>query len=188
MKKLFILLTLLVSCVAAQAQWSVGLDACIAPWGSDNKKHMGTDITLNYRLPVSSFYVMPSVGLFYTNFFEEADWDGGKCYGNSGYQTGFDFALVVGKSFGVGIGKLSVFTGPRYAYAFASKSNIGADYVPHNFDWRIGVDYSISKFTISAKIDIATLKLLKDEEYAFGIRKYSEHQVPTLAVGLAYHF
>ena len=101
MKKLFILLTILVSCIAAQAQWSVGLDARIAPWGSDNKKHMGTDITLNYRLPVSSFYVMPSVGLFYTNFFEEADWDGGKCYGNSGYQTGFDFALVVGKSFGV---------------------------------------------------------------------------------------
>ena len=186
MKKFIVFTVLLLSWVAAQAQWSVGVDARIAPWGQE-RKNAGTDIMVSYKIPVKSFYVMPSVGLFYKKYYEELDCDP-SWYVKHGYQTGFDLTVVAGKSFGLGIGTLSVFTGPRYAYAYASRSHVFTDFIPNSFDWRIGVDYTFSKFTVSAKCDIATLKFQKDSDTPYHKAKYTEHQVPALAIGLAYNF
>lgn len=186
MKKLLVFFVLLSSWAMAQAQWSVGLDARLAPWG-DGRNNAGSDLVINYKLPVAGFFVMPSAGLFYKKYIYKIEWVGYNPssptdykvpYKTYGYQTGFDLACVVGKGFNLGVGELAFFTGPRYAYAFA-RSDQAADFNRNSFDWRIGASYSIWKFTASAKVDIACLKFRKG---------YDEHQVPVLAIGLAYNF
>ena len=180
MKKLFILLTILVSCVVAQAQWSVGLDARIAPWNTDNRNY-GTDIVVNYQLNAGGLFVLPSAGLFYKCLKEEDMYLGlngpsPHTYSKNGYQTGFDVGIFIGKEFSLGPGALGIFTGPRYGYAFISDV---CDPVNRNsLDWRIGVSYRIWKITASVKCDIGCLK------YA---SYYNHRQVSTLAIGVAYN-
>ena len=197
MKKIFALLVFVVSWAAAQAQWSVEVDARIAPWGGE-RANLGTDIVASYKLPVGGFYIAPSAGIFYKNYYQSTEYYGGPNYPHWGYQTCVDVAVVAGKGFKLGSGMFSVFTGPRYGYAFASKCHLQSDFVPHSLDWRLGVDYSFSKFTVSAKCDIAMLKYQKDtirsrynrqeERYEDYICKYDERQVSVLVVGLAYNF
>ncbi len=125
---------------------------------------------------------MPSVGLFYQSFcYDDIIWvpcapPGCK---DKGYRTGFDITAVIGKDFKVGPGSLGLFTGPRYGYAFAQQKVSPEGFEPNNLDWRIGASYSMWKITASAKVDIACLKFRKG---------YDEHQVPVLAIGLAYNF
>ena len=197
MKKIIALLAFVVSWAVAQAQWSVEVDARIAPWGY-NRANLGTDIVASYKLPVGGFYIAPSAGIFYKNFYQRTDYCGGPNYSHWGYQTGVDVAVVAGKGFKVGAGTFSVFTGPRYGYAFASKCHLQTDFVPHSLDWRVGVDYSFGKFTVSAKCDIAMLKYQKDairswynrqeERYEDYIYKYDKRHVPALVLGIAYNF
>ncbi len=133
MKKvaLFALSFLLFAIVGAKAQMSVELDARLAPWGGDMRENMGTDVVLNYKLSVADTYVMPSAGMFYKKYTKEIGWEyiipGGGPYNppykTYGYQTGFDFTVVIGKDFKLGVGKLGFFTGPRYSYAFARSQN-----------------------------------------------------------------
>lgn len=198
MKKLFILLTLLVSCVAAQAQWSVGLDARIAPWGND-QKNMGTDIVANYKLPVGGFFIMTSVGFFYQKYTQNRNVEyyyvDKRVQGQSsrddikydfGYRSGIDLTCVIGKSFSLGTGDFAIFTGPRYAYAYAEKPDESAfcNHLQNSFDLRVGASYTLWKITASAKCDIGLLRYLKQDNAG----DYNDRQVPILAIGVAYNF
>lgn len=191
MKKIIVLLVLVLSWVAAHAQWSVGLDARIAPWGG-KRANLGTDIVASYKMSVGSFYITPSAGLFYKNYYQRTEYDGGPNYSHWGYQTGVDVAIVAGNSFKVGSGTFSVFSGPRYGYAFVSKSHLFNDFLHHSFDWRVGAEYSFGKFTVSAKCDIAMLKYQQDYVWKDSggehVYEYDERQVPALVVGVAYNF
>jgi len=191
MKKVVLLgLIAIFSSMAGFAQWSVGLDARLAPWCNERQNY-GTDIVVNYQLPIGSFFIMPSAGLFYQRFPEEGFWIVGN-YGqkpdikNEGYRTGFDLTCVFGKQFNLGAGKAAIFTGPRYAYAFASHPEFEEfdPYLQNTFDWRIGVSYSIWKITVSAKADISCLRMYKRE-----LMVDDPHKQPTtLAFGVAYNF
>lgn len=181
MKKFLIVCAIFGSFIAAQAQWSVGLDARLAPWG-EVRKNAGTDIVVNYKFNMRYFFVMPSAGLFYQNFYYDGiNWIPSPPAGckEKGYRTGFDITAVIGKDFKVGPGSLGLFTGPRYCYAFAQQKVSPEGFEPNNLDWRIGASYSIWKITASAKVDFACLKLNK---------AFNDHPVPVLAIGLAYNF
>jgi len=190
MKRFILILTVTFAFLAANAQWSVGLDARFAPC-NDVRQNVGTDITLNYQLNFGNLFVTPSIGFFYqkyTNSTYEIT-GGGSFPHNQGYRTGIDISAVAGLLFKLGIGKLGFFTGPRYGYAFASKkefdSSLFADYLPNSFDWRIGASYKIWKITASTKFDIACLKFKKKDS-----RGYSSdyNQASSIAIGLAYDF
>lgn len=196
MKKLIVLITCLIMCVVVKAQWSVGFDARIAPWG-DDQKNMGTDIVLNYNFGLkNNFFLMPSVGFFYQRYTTKDDviyyysYVDGRGSGSQdkydyGSRSGVDFTLVIGKSFNLGAGSIALFTGPRYGYAYATKQIevIRSDYLRNTLDWRIGASYSIWKITASVKCDIGLLRYLKNHHVA----DYKDHQIPVLGIGISYN-
>ncbi len=192
MKKIILLsIFVVLSSVAGFARWSVGADARIAPSGEMSESY-GTDIVVNYQFPIHSFFIMPSVGLFYQSFTEKGVWisgGNGENLKNEGYRTGIDFTCVIGKPFNLGAGKVNVFTGPRYAYAFASNPEFEDfdPYLQNSFDWRVGLSYSIWKITASAKVDFAFLRLYKKHDSDVYV-DYVEKQPTTFAFGLAYNF
>ena len=185
MKNVLVAIALLTSIVSVSAQWSVGVDARLAPFGETLKRYAGTDIVLNYSYDFcGSLYLMPSVGLFYKNYYDDNDWVGGPGRKGNDYQTGIDFSIVAGKKFLLNKGFVSIFTGPRYGYAFVTNFYM-VDPNRNSFDWRIGAAYKICKFLISAKFDIGCLNFAKDD-LGYKIIKYSPTQ--TLVLGVAYDF
>ena len=182
MKRVLLFVVLVASCIVANAQWSIGADVRIDPFGGyAQQHHVGGDIVVNYSVDLpSNFYIMPTVGVFYRDYYSEVQVLGGHSYYN-GYHLGFDLTMVAGWKFKIAKGHWSVFTGPRYAYACVSKA-MNDELIRNSFDWRIGVSYSpISRITCSAKVDIGCLRLHKDP-------RYDRKQTPTLAFGIAYNF
>ena len=183
MKRVLLFVVLVASCIVANAQWSIGADVRIAPFGRYGEDHhVGSDIVVNYSVDMPlDFYIMPTIGVFYRGYYSETWMDGGYHSYYDRYHLGLDLTMVGGWKFKIAKGHWSVFTGPRYAYACISK--VWNDRLNRNsFDWRIGVSYSpISRITCSAKVDIACLRLDKDS-------RYSPKQTPTLAFGIAYNF
>lgn len=199
MKRFIVIIALMLSWFAAQAQWSIGFDARLAPWG-DTQRNMGTDLVVNYKFSLSKFYLMPTAGFFYQKYTKEENvlidgyypWSGPdngpnippEKYG-FGYRSGFDLACVIGKSFDVGAGEIAVFTGPRYAYAFAQHTGaeVNNAHLPNSLDWRVGLSYSIWKITASVKCDIGLLRQMKHPRTG----GYDDKQVPVLGIGIAYN-
>lgn len=186
MKKLVILLVLMATSVAASAQWSVGVDARLAPFGHYNsQRSIGTDISVNYTQDFKDgFFMMPSLGLFYKSHFKD-QWDGGTGF-NIYYQTGFDITVVFGKQFECSKGSFSIYTGPRYAYAYATKT-LDMSISPNSLDWRIGIGYSINKITLSLKADIGCLKTKYRYKNVSNLEGPEFHST-TFALGVAYNF
>ena len=194
MKKLVLFLVLMAASMAASAQWSIGADVRWAPFGSDGDRHnVGTDIVVNYTHDFrGGFYLMPSVGLFYKNYYSHGLWEGGPGH-YPVYQTGFDVVVVGGKKFNLSKGSFSIFTGPRYAYAYATKT-LNMTVSPNSLDWRIGIGYTVNKITLSLKADIGCLKTKYD--YQYFIYDYDHSSRPriekfhstTFSLGVAYNF
>ncbi len=161
-------------CVAACAQFGVGADLRLAPWGGHEgdyevleSRFIGSDIVANYKFELpKGFYLLPEVGFVYQSMYKTDMKDywiyytplGGtaenKDYPDKPYQVGFDVTALAGYNLSR---HWSVFTGPRYGYSFVSNPE-WVSYRRHHFDWRIGLDYTIGKWSISAKCDIAFLK------------------------------
>ena len=66
MKRVLLFVVLVASCIVANAQWSIGADVRIAPFGRYGEDHhVGSDIVVNYSVDMPlDFYIMPTIGVF----------------------------------------------------------------------------------------------------------------------------
>lgn len=186
MRNLLVLFVLITSALGVNAQWSIGVDARLAPFGKEVKRNVGSDIVLNYSKDFAgSFYFMPSVGFFYKNYYGKDRFPSEDARFTSFYQTGVDVSVVVGKKFRISKGYLSIFLGPRYGYSFAEKFR-HFDPNRNSLDLRAGVSWTIKRITMSGKFDYGWLTLGKHDCEHDLVFIGTYYTIPTIAIGVAY--